>query len=157
MDATEADAVAIDSRLATANQITWSSKVVLDVFVDGLRARLEMGTMAYFLWSLFGAQCPFVAELTGLLTWSETNQVTFDGQVKNSNYATAFVTDVSRVLEQYLNSCMAASTTAGLSSPGFRTPVSLAPLLQEISWGPSQRVDRFPPGLCTLLHQQDTR
>ena len=58
MAATEADAVAIDSRLATANQIAWSSKVVLDVFVDGRCARLEMGTMAYFLWRLFGAQCP---------------------------------------------------------------------------------------------------
>ena len=157
MAATEADEVARYLRLAKADQIARSSKVVLDVVVDGCRAWLETGTVTYFLWSLFGAQCPFMAELTGLLIWSETNQVTFDGRVKDLHDATAFVADVSQVMGQYMNSCVVASTIAGLSAPGSRTLVSMAPLLQEISWGPSRRVDRFPPGLCTLLHQQYTR
>ena len=110
--------------MATADQIARSSKVILDVVVDGRRARLEKGTVAYFLWHLFGTQCPFVVELTGLLTWSETNQVTFDGRVKSLHDATAFVADVSWVLGQYLNSCVVASITAGLSAPGSCTPVS---------------------------------
>ena len=125
MDSMEADTFARDLRMATDNQISRSSKLILDVVVDGCRARLETGTVAYFLWRLFGAQCPFVMELTGLLTWSETNQVTFDGRVKNLHDATAFVADVSRVLGQYLNSCVVASTTAGLYDPGSCTPVSL--------------------------------
>ena len=157
MAATEADAVARDSRLATAYQIAWSSKVILDVVVDGRRARLEKGTVAYFLWRFFGSQCPFVMELTGLLTWSKTNQVTFDRQVKNSHNATAFVADVSWVLGQYLKYCVVVSTTASLSDPGSRTPLFLAPLLQELSWGPYHWVDHLPPTLSTLLHQQDTR
>ena len=113
--------------------------------------------MAYFLWRLFSAQCPFVAELTGLLTSSETNQVTFDGRFKNLHNAMAFVADVSRVLGQYLNSCVVASMTAGLSDPGSHTLVSLAPLLLELSWGTYHGVDRLPPALITLLHQQETR
>ena len=82
MAATDMDEVARDSMLDTANQISWSSNVVLDVVADSCRARQETGTVAYFLWRIFGAQCPFVAELTGLLTWSKKNQVTFDGRVK---------------------------------------------------------------------------
>ena len=81
----------------------------------------------------------------------------FDGQVKKLHDATAFVADVYRVLEQYLNSCVVASTTAGVSAPGSGTPVSLASLLQEISWGPYHGVDRLPPALSTILHQRDTR
>ena len=104
-----------------ADQIAHFSKVILDVVVDGRRARLETGTVAYFLWRLFGAQCPFVEELTGLLTWSETNQVTFDRRVKNLHDATVFVADVSRILGQYLKSCVVESTAAGLSAPGSRT------------------------------------
>ena len=97
-----------------------------------------------------------MTELTGLLTWSETNQVTFDGRVKNSHDATAFVADIPQVLGQYLNSWVVASTTAGLSAPGSRTPVSMAPLLQEIYWGTYHGVDCLPPALITLLNQRDT-
>ena len=61
MAATEADTVARDLRIATSDQISRSSKVVLNVVVDGRHARLGTGTVAYFLWRLFGAQCPFVA------------------------------------------------------------------------------------------------
>ena len=102
---------------------------------DPGRCRRRSPRPTYFLWRLFGAQCSFVAELTGLLTWYEANQVTFDGQVKNSHDDTAFVADVSWVLGQYLNSCVVASTTAGLYAPGSRNPVSLALILQELSWG----------------------
>ena len=98
MVATEADAVARDLRLSTADQIAWSSKVVLDVVVNGCCAQLETRKVDYFLWNLFGAQFPFVADLTSLITWYETNQVTFDGRVKNSHYATEFLADVSWVL-----------------------------------------------------------
>ena len=49
MAATEADVVVRDSRLATADQIARSSKVVLDVVIDGRRAWLETGTVASFL------------------------------------------------------------------------------------------------------------
>ena len=49
MVAMEAETVARDSWLATANQIARSSKVVLDVVVDSCRSWLEMGTVAYFL------------------------------------------------------------------------------------------------------------
>ena len=94
-------------------------------------------------------------ELTGLLTWSKTNQMTFNGRVKNSHDATAFVVDVSWVLGQYLNSCVVVSTAAGLSALGYLTPVSLALLLQEISWGPYHEVDQLTPSLRTILHQQD--
>ena len=111
--------------------------------------------MAYFLWRIFGSQCPFVVELTGLLAWSEMNQVTFDRQVKNSHNATAFVANVSRFLGQYLNSCVAVSRAAGLSVPGSCTPVYLSQLLQEISWRPYHGVYRLPPEFITLLHQQD--
>ena len=133
MSTTEADAVARESRLTTADQIARSCKVVLEIVVDGRCAWLEMGMVAYFIWRIFGAQCPLVAELTGLLTWSETKQVAFDGRFKNSHNATAFVADVSRVLGKYLNSCVVASTTACLSAPGSHTPVYLALLLQELS------------------------
>ena len=108
MAATEEDVVTRDLRLATADYIAWSSKVILKVVVNGRRSCLETGTVAYFLWYLSGAQCPFVAELTGLLTWSDTNQVMFDGQVKNLHDTTAFVADVSWVLGQYVNSCVEA-------------------------------------------------
>ena len=47
MDKTEADAVVRDLRLAMTDQIARSSKVVLDVVVEGCRAQLETGTMAY--------------------------------------------------------------------------------------------------------------
>ena len=57
MAATDADAVVRDLRLVTADQIARSSKVVLDVVVDGRRIHLESGTVAYFVWRLFGAQC----------------------------------------------------------------------------------------------------
>ena len=96
-----------------------------------------------------------MVELTGLLIWSETNHETFDGRVKNSHDATAFVADISWVLGQYLNSYVVASTIAGLSAPGSLTPVSMALLSQEISWGPYHGVDRLPPALITLLHQWD--
>ena len=74
MAATDMDEVARDSMLDTANQISWSSNVVLDVVADSCRARPETGTVAYFLWRIFGAQCPFVSELTGLITWSKTTR-----------------------------------------------------------------------------------
>ena len=45
MAAMEVDVVVRDSRLATANQIARSSKVVLDVVVNVFRTRLEMGTV----------------------------------------------------------------------------------------------------------------
>ena len=47
--ATEADASARDSRLATADQLARSSRVHLGVLVDGRQARLETGTTGYFL------------------------------------------------------------------------------------------------------------
>ena len=108
MAATEEDVVARDLRLATADYIARLSKVILKVVVDGRRSWLETGIVAFFLWCLFGAQYPFVAELMGLLTWSNTNQVMFDGQVKNLHDTTAFVADVSWVLGQYVNSCVEA-------------------------------------------------
>ena len=46
MSATEADAVVKDSRLATANQIARSSKVILDFVVNGCRAYLETEKVA---------------------------------------------------------------------------------------------------------------
>ena len=141
--------------MATADQIARSSKVILDVVVDGRRARLEKGTVAYFLWRFFGSQCPFVMELTGLLTWSKTNQVTFDRQVKNLHNTTAFVAYASWVLGHYLNSSVVGSTTAKISAPGSRTPVSQAPLFQELSWENYHGIDHLPPELSTLLHQQD--
>ena len=113
--------------------------------------------MAYFLWRLFGAQCPVVSELMGILTWYETNQVTFDGRVKKLHNEKVFVADVSRVLGQYLNSCVVVSTTVGISAPGSRTPVSLAPLLHEIYWGTYHGLDRLLPALITILHQWDIR
>ena len=129
MAATEADAVPRDSRLSTSNHIAQSSKVVLEMLVDGRRARLETGMVAYFLWRLFVAKCPFIEELTGLLSWSETNQVTFHGQVKKSHNETAFVADVSRILGQFLNSCVVASTTAGLLCPWLLYPGVPGPAL----------------------------
>ena len=74
MATTEADAVVRYLRLAAADQIDRLSKVVLDVVANGRPALLETGTMAYFLWRIFGAQCPFVSELTGLITWSKTTR-----------------------------------------------------------------------------------
>ena len=96
-----------------------------------------------------------MVELAVLHIWSETNQVTFDGQVKNLHNATAFVADASWVLGHYLNSSVVASTTAKISAPGSRTPVSQAPLFQELSWENYHGVDHLPPELSTLLHQQD--
>ena len=157
MAATEADAIARDSRLATADHIARSSKVVLTALTDGRRARLESGTMGYFLWRLFGASCPFVAELLPLLDWADTNQVAFDGRVRNSHDATAFGADLSRVLGEYFNSCVRASTTAGLDAPGSRTPVTLAPLMTELSWGPYHGVERLPTALRLVLGQRDER
>ena len=70
--------------------------------------------------------------------------------------ATSFEADVSQVLGNYLNSCVVTSTTSGLSVPGSRTPVSLAPLLQELSWGTYHGLDHLTPSLSTLFHQWDT-
>ena len=48
MAAAEADAVARYSRMATADQIARSSKVILDVVFNGRRAQMKTGTVAYF-------------------------------------------------------------------------------------------------------------
>ena len=86
--------------------------------------RQELGTFCYILTGLFGYACPYVRKLKGIVDWAVSNRDAFERAISNSHQVTALLDYVSRLLSEYLNSCVQASFTGNLTHPGSLTPVS---------------------------------
>ena len=133
---TLADIGAQDSRLANAGSLARGSKVRLSIIVGADNLRRELGTFCYILTCLFGHTCPYVSELKGIVEWAASKQDAFERAISNSHLATALLDDVSRLLSEYLNTCVQASCTGNLTQPGSLTPVSFMHLRSELKFLP---------------------
>ena len=144
---TLADIGAQDSRLANTNSLARGSKVRLSIIVGADNLRRELGTFYYILTGLFGYACPYVRELKGIVEWAASNQDAFERAISNSHLATALLDDVSRLLSEYLNTCVQASCTRDLTQTVSLTPVSFLHLRSELKFLPYHGIARLHPTL----------
>ena len=150
MASADADLTALDGRNAQADQVARAAKVHLQPISGATNLQREIGTKAYILAKLFGASCPLVEGYTAVVTWIDANFTSFERQVGTTSACTAFAYDLSRTEAAYYNACIRASTTASLSDPGGRTPISFSMLLDELTWG-RYRGQPLPASLQTLI------
>ena len=108
--------------------------------------RRNLGTFCYILTGLFGYACPYVRVLKGVVEWAAPNRDAFKRAVLTSHQATDLLSDIPRLLSEYLNTCVQAYCNRGLAQPGSLIPVSLGTSVTSSGYSPttSQRACNPP-------------
>ena len=109
----------------------------------------------YILTGLFGYAYPYVSELKGIVEWAASNRDNFERTVSSSYQATALIDDISRLLSEYLNSCVQVSCTGTLTRTGSLYPVSFVHLRDELRFLPYHIPSRLHPTLRALVRYRD--
>ena len=119
-----------------SNQIVQAARVHLQTISGANSLQKEIGTKAYILDRLFGAQYPLTHTFTTkLIPFIDNNFESFERQVKSTAVCTTFSYDVSLVKVSYYNNCIRSTSNEAFDGLGAITPLSFQLLVDELYWG----------------------
>ena len=99
---TDDDLEAFDSRNAMVDQISRAGKVQFQTISGAADLQKEIGTNAYILHQLFGANSPLtLAFISELISFINNNFASFERQVNSTTCCMAFTYNLSRVEAGY--------------------------------------------------------